>query len=308
MNRIHRCVCVLLLATYGTVATFSLAQETTRNDDGSQWNMNIPYVEFQHRQHDRHRLNLVVPPHQKGQRLPLVIWIHGGAFWEGSKDDWHPARALYEKGFAVCSVNYRLSNSAPFPAQVQDCKSAIRWIRNNAARLDVDPDRIGVWGASAGGYLSAMIGVTGGVKEFDTGENLDQSSRVQCVVDYYGPTNFLKMNEQGHAEAWSDKLDHDHADSPESLLLGGPIQERAELAKLADPCQYATSDDPPILVVHGQRDSLVPHGQSELLVDALKKAGVSVEFRSVEHAGHGDGFGDDEQKAAEDFLIKHLKP
>jgi acetyl esterase/lipase len=252
-------------------------------------------------------LNLVVPPRASGEKLPLVIWIHGGAFWEGSKDDWHPARSLYDKGFAVCSINYRLSNSAPFPAQVQDCKAAIRWLRKNAEKYGIDPDRFGVWGASAGGYLSTMIAVTGGLKEFDVGENLDQSSRVQCVVDFYGPTDFLLMDEQAEHLPEAMKFMHDDPNSPESLLLGGPIQELPERAKLANPCNYVTKDDPPFLIIHGKRDHIVAHGQSELLANALKSAGVSVDFRSLTNAAHGDGFGEAEHKAAEDFLIEHLK-
>ena len=300
MRKVLRTVFVVFLGQ-----GLSLGEE---REDGSLWNMDVPYVENEHRRHERHRLNLVAPPREEGKKLPLVVWIHGGAFWEGSKDDWHPARALYDKGFAVCSINYRLSNSSTFPAQVQDCKAAIRWIRKHADRFGIDPDRIGVWGASAGGYLATMVGVTGGLEEFDSGENLDQSSRVRCVVDYFGPTDFLKMNEQAKGVPGAEKWDHDHADSPESILIGGPIQERVERVTLANPCGYATKDDPPFLVVHGRKDGLVAIGQSELLVEALKAAGVPVEFRVVEEAGHGEGFGEAEQKAAEEFFIRHLRP
>ncbi|QDT55773.1 Carboxylesterase NlhH [Caulifigura coniformis] len=271
-------------------------------------NFNVPYVEFKYRQHERHRLNLVVPARVEGSRLPLVIWIHGGAWREGSKDVWHPARVMYDKGFAVCSINYRLSNSAPFPAQLQDCKAAIRWLRKNADRYGIDPDRIGVWGASAGGHLAALVGTTGDVAQFDIGENLDQSSSVKCVVDYYGPTNFQLMNEQAKGLPGGPALDHDHPNSPESLLLGGPVQRLSAEARRADPCEYVTANDPPFLIIHGQRDPVVAHGQSELLVKSLKEAGIAVDFRSVPRAGHGDGFGDAEQKASEDFLRHHLAP
>lgn len=285
----------------------SQAQEVSQGEDGSQWNMNVPYIENQHRQHERHRLNLVIPPRKDGKKLPLVIWIHGGAFWTGSKDDKHLARALFDKGFAVCSINYRLSNSAPFPAQLQDCKAAIRWLRKHADQYGIDPDRIGVWGASAGGYLSAMLAVTGGVKQFEWGENLDQGSRVQCAVDWFGPTNFLLMDQQARDIPGADR-NHDDADSPESLLIGGPIQEHQDKVKRADPCQYASKDDSPILIVHGKKDRLVPFGQSELLVKALRDVRAPVEFTPLDNAGHGEGFGEAEHKAAEDFLIKHLKP
>jgi acetyl esterase/lipase len=153
-----------------------------------------------------------------------------------------------------------------------------------------------------------MVGVTGGVKEFDAGENLDQSSRVQCVVDYYGPTNFGRMNEQGTGKGSADGVDHNHADSPESLLLGGPVSEMKEQVKRADPCTYASADDPPMLILHGLQDRLVPHGQSEILAEALRAAGAPVTFVPRPEAGHGDGFGETEQKIAEAFLVEHLKP
>lgn len=124
-------------------------------------------------------------------RLPLVIWIHGGAFLIGSKDDTVPLELL-SQGYAVASMGYRYSSEAKFPAQVEDCKAAIRWLRANAARFALDPERFAVFGESAGGYLAAMLGTTGDVKEFDVGENLDQSSRVQAVIDFYGPTDFLQ--------------------------------------------------------------------------------------------------------------------
>ncbi len=141
--------------------------------------------------HERNRLDLYLPEKAEG-RLPLVVWIHGGAWWAGSKDGC-PAVPLTAKGYAVASINYRLSQHAVFPAQIEDCKAAIRWLRANAAKYHLDADHIGVWGASAGGHLVAMLGTTGNVKELEgKGGNLDQSSRVQCVVDWFGPSDLAR--------------------------------------------------------------------------------------------------------------------
>jgi acetyl esterase/lipase len=213
-------------------------------------------------------------------KLPLVIWIFGGAFLVGSKDDTVPLELL-PQGYAVASVGYRLSSDAKFPAQVEDCKAAIRWLRANAARFALDPERFGVFGESAGGYLAAMLGTTGDVKEFDVGEYLDHSSRVQAVIDFYGPTDFLQ-----NASAVAS------AKTPEAMLIGGAVLENKDKAAKANPIAYVTRDDPPFLVVHGDSDKLVPYNQSELLEAALKKVNVPVTFHSVKGGGHG-GFSDD---------------
>jgi acetyl esterase/lipase len=134
---------------------------------------------------------------QKAKQVPLIVWIHGGAFLFGSKEGFPvepvPLHFLLE-GYAVASINYRLSLEAVFPAQLEDCKAAIRWLRAHADEFGVDPNRIGVWGASAGGNLAALLGTTGEVRDFEVGENLDYSSRVQAVCDFYGPTDFLQMD------------------------------------------------------------------------------------------------------------------
>jgi acetyl esterase/lipase len=213
-------------------------------------------------------------------QLPLVIWIHGGAFLVGSKDDTVPLEFL-SHGYAVASIGYRLSGDATFPAQVEDCKAAIRWLRANAARFALDPERFAVFGESAGGYLAAMLGTTGDVKEFDVGENLEQSSRVQAVIDFYGPTDFLQ-----NAFAVAS------AKTPEAFLIGGPILDHKDNAAKANPIAYVTRDDPPFLLVHGDADTSVPFNQSELLAAALKNANVPVIFHAVKGGGHG-GFRDD---------------
>ena len=254
---------------------------------------------------ERQRLDVFYPANVE-KPVPLVVWIHGGA-WLGGTKEGGPALRLLDDGFAVASVTYRFSQHAKFPAQIEDCKAAIRWLRANAKELNIDPERIGVWGASAGGHLVALLGVAGDVKEWEKGDNLDQSSRVQAVVDWFGPSDLLTMGVQALPES---KIDHDSASSPESRLVGGPVQENKAAAKTASPVTYVSAGDAPILLMHGDRDNVVPPKQSEELHDALKKAGVETSLTIIPKAGHGDG-GFREPKAfeeARDFLRKYLKP
>jgi len=227
-------------------------------------------------------LDLYVPQITKaGDKLPVVVWIHGGAWRSGSKDRC-PAVPLVDRGFAVASISYRLTDEAIFPAQIHDCKAAIRWLRANAGRFSLDPSRIGAWGASAGGHLAALLGTSGDVKELEGGpDNLNYSSRVQAVCDYFGPTDFLRMNAEPGA------MDHDAADSPESVLIGGPIQKNPEKAAKASPITYVSADDPPFLILHGDQDRTVLLNQSQLLHDALRKLGVRVRLGIVKGQGHG---------------------
>lgn len=251
--------------------------------------------------HERQKLDLYLPKDRtQAKRLPLLIWIHGGAWLGGNKNNC-PARRFVRQGYAVASINYRLSQHAIFPAQIEDCKAAIRYLRANAGKYRFDPKRFGVWGSSAGGHLVALLGTAGDVKEFDKGRNLDVSSRVQAVCDYFGPTDFTKMS------SFRTKMDHDSADSPESKLVGGPVQQNKDKCKRANPITYVTKDDPPFLICHGDKDPLVPLNQSQILYEALKKAGVAVKFHTVKGGGHG--FRDKQvDKMVEEFFGKHLKP
>ncbi len=234
--------------------------------------------------HARQKLDLYLP--RDGKNLPLIINIHGGAFRAGSKESGVPLGYLAQ-GFAVASINYRLSQHAIFPAQIEDCKAAVRWLRAHASEYRLDPNHFAAWGSSAGGHLAAMLGTTGDVREFDVGENLTASSRVQAVVDYFGPTDFLQMD----VHRLPNGMVHDAADSPESQLVGGPIQDNKEKVAKANPITYVAKNAPPFLICHGDSDPLVPHHQSELLAAALKKAGVPVTFYTVKGGGHG-GFKD----------------
>ena len=248
--------------------------------------------------HERHKLDLYLPEKAAEHPLPLVVWIHGGG-WEAGSKEGCPAVPLVDKGYAAASINYRLSQHARFPAQIEDCKAAIRWLRAHAKEYNLDPQHVGVWGASAGGHLVALLGVTGGVKELEGDEgNLDQSSRVQAVVDWFGPTDFATVGAG---------LSNPH--SPVSKLIGGPPQENKEKAAKASPVTYVGKDAAPTLIMHGDKDNLVPIGQSEELAAALKKAGAEVVFQVVKGNGHGgpDFLNPENRKLILDFFDKHLR-
>ncbi len=253
--------------------------------------------------HHRQKLDLYLP--EAGEDRPLIIWIHGGAFRMGSKEGNEHDKVPFEvlaQGYALASLNYRLSQHAIFPAQIEDCKAAVRWLRAHAAEFKLDAERFAAWGPSAGGYLSTMLGTAGHVAEFEVGAHLDLSSRVQCVVDYFGPTDFLQMD----AQRLPDGMIHDLADSPESELVGGPIQENPEKVARANPITYVRADVPPFLIAHGDQDLLVPYRQSLLLMEALEKVGGDVTFYTVEGAGHGTFSDPKVAELTKAFLAKHL--
>jgi acetyl esterase/lipase len=251
--------------------------------------------------HERQKLDLYLP--RAEQPLPVVIWVHGGAWLGGNKNRPVPLPYLSD-GYAVASVGYRLSQHAIFPAQIEDCKAAVRWLRAHAKKYNLDPNHFAAWGESAGGHLVALLGTTGDVKSFDVGENLGFSSRVQAVVDCFGPTDLLQME----AHRLPNGMHHDTPDAPESKLIGGPVQENKDKAAQANPITYVTKDDPPFLIIHGDADPLVPHHQSELLEAALKQAGVPVTLYTVKGGGHG-GFKDPNVPTLiKEFITKQLKP
>lgn len=293
---------LLTLACLPAFVTIVLAQPSAPRQSslppGATAHRDLAYVPGGH---ERQKLDLYLP--KDGADLPLIINIHGGAFKMGSKEQGVPWEYLGQ-GYAVASINYRLSQHAKFPAQIEDCKAAVRWLRAHAAQYRLDPKRFAAWGSSAGGHLAALLGATGDMKEFDTGAHLDQSSRVQAVVDYFGPTDFLQMD----AHRLPNGMKHDPANSPESELIGGAIQENKDKTAKANPITYVTPGDPPFLICHGDADPLVPHHQSELLEAALKQAGVPVTFYTVKGAGHG-GFRDPKvPELTRAFLARHLKP
>lgn len=237
------------------------------------------------------KLELLVP--SGGGPYPVVVWIHGGGWISGSRLPIPGyVSALCSQGYAVASVDYRYSDAAVWPAQIQDCRGAVRWLRAHAATYNLDPDRFAAWGSSAGAQLASMLGTAGGEStvrvgnvemdlEGSMGGNTGRSSRVQAVVDWFGQSDFLQMY------FYPSIQDHNAHFSPEGKLIGDWIQLNPERAATANPITFASPDDPPFLVMHGTVDDMVPFNQSELLVDALRNQGVRVAWKPVAGAGHG---------------------
>ena len=261
----------------------------------------LPYADTKN---PRQTLDLYLPKEPSAEQpLPLIVFIHGGAWRAGDKRGGiRQVDRFVETGeFAAASIGYRLSGEAQWPAQIHDCKAAIRYLKAHAKEYGIDPDRIAVFGTSAGGHLVAMLGVTGDVAslEGDLGLHTELSSRVKCVIDFFGPANFLTMNDS------PSKIDHDSTTSPESLLIGGPIQENPEKAQAASPVKYITADDASILIMHGTKDPSVPFDQSVQFHAALQKAGVDATLVPVVDAGHGFG-GKEINARVDQFLQKAL--
>lgn len=272
--------------------------------DSVQLIADVPYADTNN---PRQTLDLAIPRARSAKPLPVVAFVHGGAWLAGDKRmDLRRVVPFVESGrYAAVSIGYRLSGEAQWPTQIHDCKAAIRWIRANAAKYNLDPDRIGVWGTSAGGHLVAVLGTSDDVDDMEgsLGKYTDQSSRVACVVDFFGPTDFLQMQRRATEEA---QLDHNARRSPESLLIGGPIQENQDKVATANPITYVTADDPPFLIVHGTNDPLVPLNQSELLHDALRKVEVQATFVTIDGGGHGQGFPREVNDEVQRFFDHHL--
>lgn len=259
-------------------------------------------------------LDLYVPERTvpAGSRLPLLVWIFGGGWRAGNKRPC-PIAGEAARGYIVASIEYRLSGEALFPAQVEDCKAAIRFLRANAAKYNIDARRVGVIGSSAGGHLAALLGTSGGIKDLEgTAGNLDQSSRVQAVVDFCGPSDLFSWVE--YAGRLPAPAAPDDQQDPRFLIeraarefLGELPAARKDLARKASPVTYVRGDNPPFLIIHGQKDNLVPLSQSQLLCNALKAAGVEVQLMIVPHAGHGRAGGEASLRAAGEFFDRHMK-
>lgn len=232
--------------------------------------------------------------------VPLVIFVHGGAFVAGDKSmeiEVGNVAAVLAAGYAAASLNYRLSVEARFPAAVQDVKAAVRFLRANASRYGLDPDRFAAWGESAGGYLVAMIGTTGDqatVLDDPSLGNAGVSSGVHAIVDFFGPTDFLQMDAQfgsaPPAACNGQVRAYDSADSPVSLFLGAGVQTVPDRAAAANPITYiATAKTLPVfLIAHGDSDCEVPNQQSQILHEALLAAGATATFNLVQGVGHDE--------------------
>lgn len=232
----------------------------------------------------RQMLDLYLPEAKSGQPHPLLVYIHGGGWEAGSKEDADVLLGLIKDGtpYAGASINYRLTDQARWPAQIHDCKAAIRWLRAHAQEYNLDPDKIAAFGISAGGHLVSMLGVSGGVKELegDLGGHLDQSSRVTCVLDFCGPSDFLTFRGKGSV------VDPDDPKGALAKLIGGPLKDYEDTARNASPVNYITSDDAPFLIIHGDKDNIVPYSQATELRDALTAAHIPATLLTGTDGGH----------------------
>lgn len=259
-------------------------------------------------QSEAQKLDIYLPDEGDGP-FPVILYIHGGAFRAGDKGDSQiiPIFEGVKRGYAIVSVNYRLSQEAIFPAQIYDIKAALRWIRASAEQYKFNPDKIAAWGGSAGGHLSALLGTSGEVKELEDlmMGNPDYSSRVQAVVDWFGPTDFLKMDEQLKESMVKNPQVHSVPDSPESELIGKNITDAPGLVRAVNPETYITPDDPPFFIQHGQIDNLVPYQQSVNLASKLSEiiGQEKVMLELFPDSGHGGTAFSNEENLIKIFLF-----
>jgi len=271
--------------------------------------LDIPYATISQTQ----KLDIYLPDEGDGP-FPVILSIHGGGFEMGDKRNAHLQSFLegIKRGYAVVSVNYRLSGEAIFPSAVQDIKASIRWLGANGEKYHLDGNRIAACGGSAGGHLSAMICLTANVSVFDDANlgNSEYPCNVQAAVDWFGPTDFSKMDEQ-IAESGLGSGDHNKEYSPESKYMGARITEIPEEVQIANPLTYIHEDMPPILIQHGRLDDLVPVQQSIIFAEKLEKyvSPDRFEFEIIENAGHGDPLFETKENMNKvfAFLDKHLK-
>jgi acetyl esterase/lipase len=250
-----------------------------------------------------HTLDVYVPKDLPGP-LPLVIFIHGGGWQVGDKGN-SPCGELSKAGFVSASINYRFTDEGRYPAQIHDAKAAVRWLRAHAQEFKIDPSRVGVWGMSAGGHLAALLGTSAGVKEVEGGDlgNKEQSSAVQAVCDCAGPSDLLSITDQADKD---NELDLDAPDGIIARLLGGLPKDKKEMARRASPVSFVGKGNPPFLIVHGDKDTVVPFEQSTELYDKLVACDVPARMVKVAGGGH-QVISPDVVALAISFFEKYLK-
>ncbi len=256
-------------------------------------------LEFANPDNQHLQLNLARPQSGSGP-FPAVVCIHGGGFRAGTREGYDSlCIKLAQQGYVAVTITYRLSPAYRFPAAVQDCKAAVRWLRAHAAQYQVDPERIGATGGSAGGHLALFLGVTAGVKEFEGEGNLDQSSQVTAVVNFYGPTDFT--------QSYGKSVDA-HEVLP--LFFGGNLEQKRREHVVGSPLNWVTPKAAPTLTIHGTEDKYVAYEQAGWLVDRLKASSVDAPLLTLSGAGHGFKGADAEKADAAmlEFFAKYLKP
>jgi acetyl esterase/lipase len=262
--------------------------------------MDIPYAADEN---PMHKLDLYLPKKRKTEKLPVIVFIHGGAWLGGNKsDDAAELISFVRTGkYAGISINYRLTGEAKWPAQIYDCKAAIRWVRANSENYGFDSNHIAVWGKSAGAHLALMLGVTIDAElEGDVGPYKGYSSKVEAVVNFFGPTDLNAIIGQ------TSDINHSTAFAPEALLIGGAVPENPDKARAASPVTYVTAQDSPVFSVHGDSDKIVPYDQALRIDAALHRAQVPTYLITIKKGGHGD-FGTIADKKVAAFLDKYLR-
>jgi acetyl esterase/lipase len=238
------------------------------------------------------RMHILHPKTLPKESMPVVVWMHGGAWTTGHRDGGINRLVPFaQRGYLCATIEYRFSQEAIFPAQIEDAKCAIRYLRTKAIDYHLDPDRIGVWGYSAGGHLAVLLGTSGQVKKLEgKGGWPDASSRVQAVCSFAGPTDFLKWGNDAHPAVVK--------------LLGGKVNDVKERAAEASAITFVGKDMPPFLIVHGEKDTTVPVSQAESLHDALKKANADVKLHVIKGGGHVFGSAEIDRMVVEFFDTK----
>ena len=260
---------------------------------GVTWHRDIEFA----RVDDQPILLDIYEPDNTDGPLPLVVYIHGGGWTSGSRKNCK-ATHLSGLGYVVASIDYRLLDEAIFPAQIYDCKAAIRWLRANAEQYSINPNRVGVWGNSAGAHLSSLVGTSGGVAELEGDIGVTgYSSSVQAVLSVAGPCDMLDMFDRYGSDP----------DGAVYRLFGGPLEETHDLIVDASPIAHISFDDPPFLLVHGDHDYTVPYTQSVKFEQALLGAGVDVTLYTIPDGRHGTQ-DDGADAAIIAFFDQHLKP
>ena len=254
-------------------------------------------------------MHLLLPQNTITDRpIPIIIYLPGSAWFKQNLGDSIPQimKFVEQSGYAAAIVGYRPSTVAKSPAQLMDIKSSIRYLRANADAYNIDSDRIAIWGTSSGGHIASLVGLTEGIEKFETKDNGEESSGVKAVINFFGPTDFLRMDDFPSAIA------HNEATSPESSVIGGPIQDPNNRGKVDEynPLSYISEDKeyPPFLIMHGDSDHLVPFNQSLILYEALRDSDHSAEFYKLLGAGHGNRFFTQQTlRIVLDFLNLHFK-
>ena len=256
-------------------------------------------IEYAQHQGISLKLDLYLPEQTKG-RVPVIVFIHGGGWKNGSKESGKRGAWMVPHGFAIASISYRLTDVGQWPDQINDCYAAVRWVRKNAKQYGLDGKRIGCWGTSAGAHLAALVGT----RPYPGKERI--SSRVQATADWFGPSELLSMppNNVGNG-----RTEEDVANSNGAKLLGATVKDVPDLAKDASALDNVSEDDSPFLIMHGTADPGVPIIQSEKLHQALIKAGVESTFVALEGAKHGgpEFISPASKKVFLEFFTKHLK-